>query len=165
MEIWKEIKDFEGLYSISTSGRVLNILTRKFLSANRSKNPYLKVNLTKDKQAKTFKVHRLVAETFLPNPENKPEVNHKDGDKLNNFLSNLEWNTKKENRDHATKNNLVAISRGIKNGNAKLSNYDIQQIKELHKTKQYTHLELSKKFGVSRSLITQIINNLIWTHL
>lgn len=114
-EIWKPITGFEGLYDISNKGRVRSYMRKG--STGIFKEPhilkgfkgthYLTAILCKDKVRKTFNVHRLVAEAFIPNPDNKPEVNHIDGNKLNNSVENLEWATHKENMGHARDCDLV----------------------------------------------------------
>jgi hypothetical protein len=108
-EIWKDIKGYEGIYKVSNYGRVINVKTMKVLSGGVGKNGYDTVNLHNN-GGKTFCVHRLVAESFIPNPCNKKCVNHKDGDKLNNNAENLEWNTHSENNQHA-------YDSGLKNHN------------------------------------------------
>ena len=106
-EIWKDIPNYEGLYQASTLGRIRS-LTRTHLEkpiirvASTDKDGYLKLVLVKNKQRKTFRVHRLVAETFIPNPENKPQVNHRDENPANNCVTNLEWMTPKENINYGT---------------------------------------------------------------
>ena len=91
-EIWKPIKDFE-YYFISNFGRVKSTKFGKerILKLTKDKDGYLIVNLYKNNKSKTFKVHRLVAEVFLPNPYNLPQVNHKDENPQNNIVTNLEW--------------------------------------------------------------------------
>ena len=92
-EIWKDKKDYEGLYMVSNWGGVKSIKFGKerILKLTKDKDGYLIVNLYKNNKSKTFKVHRLVAEVFLPNPNNLPQVNHKDENKQNNIYTNLEW--------------------------------------------------------------------------
>ena len=111
-EIWKAIKDYEGKYEVSNLGRVKSLertsrLNRKIkeriLAPREHTGGYLRVQLSR----KDFYIHRLVAETFIPNPENKPMVNHKDGNKHNNCVDNLELVTHSENEKHAYKNNLI----------------------------------------------------------
>ena len=89
MEIWKDIKDFEGLYWISNLGRVKN-KHGKILKPE-IRNGYYSVDLVKNKKRYKCRIHRLVAEAFIPNPDNLPMVNHKDENKLNDEASNLEW--------------------------------------------------------------------------
>lgn len=105
MEIYKVISDYPN-YEVSNLGNVRNKKTRKVLSPGRLKNGYLMVCLRKDNKRKMFGVHRLVATTFIPNPENKPQVNHINGRKIDNCVSNLEWNTHSENNIHSIKTGL-----------------------------------------------------------
>jgi hypothetical protein len=119
-EIWKPIKDYEGLYEVSNFGRVRNCRSysphttsnkTKFgkLKTQRENNcGYLRVCLSNSGVHKDFFVHRLVAEVFIENPEGKPAVNHIDGDKKNNHFNNLEWVSYSENTRHAYKNNLIS---------------------------------------------------------
>ena len=104
-EIWKDIKGYEGLYQVSNFGRVKNLRRDKVLKLS-ERGGYLRVALTINYNSKWFSVHRLVAQCFLPNVNNLPQVNHKDGVKTNNNISNLEWCTNKENSRHAWRNNL-----------------------------------------------------------
>lgn len=102
----KKIKDFENYY-IYSDGRVQNCNTNHFLKYTSDKSGYLKVRLYKDKHQHTLLVHRLVALAFLPNPDNYPQVNHKDENKHNNDVSNLEWCTVKYNANYGTRNELI----------------------------------------------------------
>lgn len=97
MNEWKCIYDFEKLYKINKNGEIYSIKTNKKLKPIKQKNGYYHVSLCKNKKIYQKRLHRLVAEAFIPNPENKPDVNHIDMDKSNNKASNLEWVTKKEN--------------------------------------------------------------------
>lgn len=103
-EEWKAIRGFEGLYSVSDCGSVRNDRTRKRLKWAVSDHGYCSVKLFREKKGYQKAVHRLVAEAFIPNPENKPQVNHKDLNKRNNYAVNLEWVTNGENMSHAIRN-------------------------------------------------------------
>lgn len=120
-EIWKDIKDYEGLYQVSNWGRVksLKFGKERVLRPSKISVGYLSVILFKDGKYKEFLVHRLVATAFLPNPDNKPVINHKDEVKTNNFVGtpendykdgNLEWCTRKYNNNYGTRIERVSKS-------------------------------------------------------
>ena len=111
-EIWKDKKDYEGHYQVSNWGRVKSIKFGKerILKLTKDKDGYFFVNLYKNNKSKTFKVHRLVAEAFLPNTDNLPLINHKDEDKSNNIVSNLEWCDVKYNTNYGTRNKRIGKS-------------------------------------------------------
>lgn len=121
-EVWKDIKNYEGYYLISNLGNVKSldryvynialksklytverIFKGKILKTSIDNHGYLQVNLSKNGKVKRFHVHRLVAEAFIPNPQNKPQVNHIDGNRANSNKNNLEWVTDRENKIHAWK--------------------------------------------------------------
>lgn len=105
IEIWKSIKGYEGHYDISSNGRVRSFKHGvNILVINWKPNGYGFISLSLNGNLKYYHIHRLVAHAFIPNPENKPQVNHKDCNKSNNNLSNLEWMTGKENCLHALQN-------------------------------------------------------------
>ena len=104
MEIWKDIRGYEGLYQVSNLGRVRS--KTKLLHLNTNTYGYKHVTLSKGNVQKTVLVHRLVASAFIENPIGLPQINHKDGDKSNNTVGNLEWVTQGGNNRHAIKNNL-----------------------------------------------------------
>lgn len=106
----KDIPGWENLYACTTDGRIWSHRSKKFLTPSKSKRGYLHVTFTRDGKRYDYRVHRLVATTYLDNHENKEQVNHIDGDKLNNYLSNLEWVTPEENIEHAKKYNLFKVT-------------------------------------------------------
>ena len=112
-EEWKDIKDYEGLYQVSNWGKILSLNYRntgkpRLMNTGTDKDGYLVVYLSKNGEDKLCKVHRLVAQTFIPNPDNLPQVNHKDEDKTNNRVENLEWKSPKDNSNHGTRTERVA---------------------------------------------------------
>ena len=122
MEEWRDIEGYEGLYQISNKGRVKSLnyrMTRKegILKPNDTQG-YLQIRLCKNKNHKHYYVHRLVADAFIPNSNNLPEVNHKDEDKHNNCVDNLEWCTSQYNANYGTRN-VRCGSKGDKHFRAK----------------------------------------------
>lgn len=120
-EIWKDIKGYEGLYQISNLGRVKSLNYKRtgieeILKSKKMRNGYLRITLNKNGKYKTFAVHRLVAEAFINNPNNLPEVNHKDEDKQNNCVWNLEYCDRRYNVNYGTRNKRVSETvKGEKN--------------------------------------------------
>jgi len=145
---------------IDVNGRVIEYNEKKRIPI--LSKGYLKIGLNVDLKRKCFFVHRLVAEAFIPNPDNKPEINHKDGNKKNNNVSNLEWVTHSENLQHAVTTGLI---------DTKLTSNDVVLIKKIWNIKEETTKEVSSKitktslgemFGVSDTQICKIINGLSW---
>lgn len=103
MEIYRDIKNYEGRYQVTSWGRVYDVSKQRFLNPEVHAKGYLRVDLFDGHgKRKHHKVHRLVAKAFIKNPSNKPQVNHKDGNKQNNSITNLEWVTDDENKEHQT---------------------------------------------------------------
>lgn len=127
-----------------------------------NKDGYACVSLTKDNQAKSFRVHRLVAKEFIPNPDNKPEVNHLNGKKSDNWLTNLEWCTCKENREHALKLGLHATGERVKS--SKLTEEQVKEIKDIciPGDCEFGVTALARKYKVNRSTISNIIHGRQW---
>lgn len=109
-EIWCPIKGYENLYEVSDQGRVKSIGYGKerIMKPQRNKTCYLMVGLRKNREQKWYLVHRLVAQAFIPNPDNLPQVNHRDEDKTNNFVHNLEWCDRKYNCNYGTRNQRIS---------------------------------------------------------
>lgn len=151
-EVWKDVGVFPG-YVISNLGRVMNKKTGRVHKGNEINGGYIQVQLGGRKR-KMFLVHRLVAMAFIPNPHNHPEVNHEDGDKKNNTVSNLTWCTHKENIRHAFRTGLHdnRNTSGERNGNAKL--LDVQRQHILSDNRTLT--EIAKDYGVTIQCIAYV---------
>ena len=122
-EVWKDITGYEGLYMISNKGNIYSVERRdsmgrkwggRTLKLRYDKDGYLKVGLSKNGTMETKRVHRIVAEAFIPNPNNFPQVNHLDEVKDNNNVNNLEWCTSKHNSNHGTRNERRAKTQSKK---------------------------------------------------
>ena len=107
-EEWKPVENYEDLYWVSNLGNVKNKRKDKKLSINL--DGYYVVNLSKNGKSKIFTVHRLVAQAFIPNPDNLPQVNHKDENKLNNNVDNLEWCNSNYNHNYGTRNKRAGLT-------------------------------------------------------
>ena len=167
IEIWKDIKGYEGLYQVSNLGNIksltrlknnhstLQVINEKLKNTRLSNGGYLIADLYKNNTSKTLKVHRLVAETFIPNVDNKPTVNHKDGNKLNNVVENLEWATFKEQNKHFYEHNLKSkesINKSIHSMNIVTS----KKVKCLTTNTVYNSInEASRSVTVSANLISK----------
>ena len=125
------------------------------------------VSLGSRERKKIFKIHRAVAETFIPNPENKQQVNHKDGNKQNNTVLNLEWATPKENMEHASKTGLLHPLSGVDSNSAKFTKEDILYIREnyIAYDNEYGTRALGKKFNVNHETIRNIIHYNTYTNI
>jgi hypothetical protein len=132
-EIWKDIKGYEGLYQISNLGRVKSLerykqnhskkqIVKEKILVPRVRGLYKSVSLWKHNKGKEFTIHRLVAKTFIDNPDNFLYINHKDGDKLNNYVSNLEWCTQSHNIKEAYRIGLIKPRKHTAETKIKISN-------------------------------------------
>lgn len=161
-EIWADIKDYEGWYQISNYGRIKSFArgVGKILKPSLARNGYLYVTLKKTGSKKHFGIHQLVAENFIPNPENKPQVNHINGNKFDNCCENLEWMTSVENHKHAKETGLKNYKCGIECYNATFTEEDIRYIRKVYKPydTEYGMTALAKKFNVSPSCIDRIVH-------
>ena len=184
-EIWKTaIYDgiiYEGLYQVSNLGRILSLNYRntgkaELMNPGTNTGGYLQVELSKNRKTKTCSVHRLVAEAFLDNPENKPEVNHKDEDKTNNFVflnedgsvdkekSNLEWVWHIDNMNHGTRNERAgkAISKALTNG--KLSKKVLQFTLDGEFIREYPSIMECSRNGFDQGAVCKCCNGKLKTH-
>ena len=177
MENWKEYVGYEGYYVVSDLGNVYSVdrwrnnrwggyLQRGHpMTPQKDKQGYLNIGLSKNNKSKTYKIHRMVAEMFISNPENKQEVNHIEGNKEDNRASMLEWMTPKENTQDAWNKGLAVGKMGKQNGRSKLIDGQVIEISNKYKTGKYTSRQLGKEYGVSKTVILNIINLKSWPHL
>ena len=185
IEIWKTaVYDgelYEGLYKVSNWGKILSLNYRNtgkpgLMTTGEHTDGYLKVGFWKNGEYKTCLVHRLVAETFLPNPENKPQVNHKDEDKTNNFVflnedgsvdkekSNLEWVTAKENNNHGTRNERAGKAISKANTNGKLSKRVLQLSLDGELIREWESTQECGRNGFNQGLVWACCNGKRKTH-
>ena len=170
MEIWKDIQGYEGLYKVSSLGRIQSNHSNKkgegwqFLDGSVDLKGYRRVSLYKNNNEISKKIHRLVLEVFLPNPENKKEVNHINGNKLDKRLENLEWATLQENMAHAFKNKLIPVMGGERNGQAKIKETDVIKIRSLYDSGTH-YKQIAKMFNLSNCHIHKIVTKKLWKNV
>jgi uncharacterized protein YehS (DUF1456 family) len=165
-EIWKNVAGYEGLYQVSNLGNVKSLSYRhtnkpKILKKIKMSIGYECVFLAKDKVKKMFYIHRLVANAFIKNINNLPTINHIDGVKTNNILSNLEWMSFTDNNKHAYLNGLIIQKKGEEHHKSKLKNLDVMFIFN----SKLSLRVLAKKYNVSKTSIHDIKNGKNWSHL
>lgn len=182
----KDISGYEGKYAITKDGKVWSY-PRKIIKENRwgksgsfnCKGGWLKSNTNKAgnwyysialgrKNRKGFKVHRLIAQAFIPNPLNLPEVNHKNGIKTDNRIENLEWCTRKQNLAHSYKIypfKMRKMQRGEDSWCHKLTENNVREIKRRHETGTISMRKLAGIYKVSYPTVWGIINKIYWTHI
>lgn len=161
MNKYYKIKGYED-YFITKSGKIFSTLTNKELKFDRSCHGYCKVKLMDRRLGKfiNLQVHRIVANQFIPNPRNLPEVNHKDGNHSNNSVYNLEWCTSEYNRRHAIKNNLYKVEED--SPRAKLTKEQVINIYKDYETCK-TKTILARRYNVSDALIGEIVRGIRWS--
>lgn len=168
-EEWKDIEGYEGFYQISNLGRVKSLggwcgtskRKEKIRSTSLTFDGYVKARLIHQGKDKTMRVHRLVAEAFIPNPENKDTVNHMDGNKQNNTVSNLEWVDRTEQMLHAYDLGLKTSRVGSHNSNAKLTDEQVREIRKnyIPYSKEFGTVALAEKYGVTNRVIGLVVKN------
>lgn len=160
MENYKVIKDYPN-YGISRDGEVLNLKFNRKIKYIKHPKGYFNLHLYKDGISKLFLVHRLIAEAYIDNVNNYPQVNHINGIKTDNRIENLEWCTASQNAKHAFINKLRIGFSGEKNPASKLTELQVLEIRNSNLSRK----ELAMIYNVSYSVINQIINRIIWKQI
>lgn len=161
------MKWYDFLYSkdfrINKKGQLKNIKTGTIIKVHPDKDGYIRTNIWINGIRRNFKIHRMIAIHFIPNPENKPQVNHKDGNKANNSISNLEWCTAGENQRHAIKTGLKCGQPGILHHHRKINENTVYKMFKLAKTKSVT--EIAKILNLKHGHVYLILRKKRWQHL
>ena len=168
MEIFKNVKGYEGSYQISNFGNVksLKCNNEKILKLSNKTDDYFRVNFhMKGIKQKCLYPHRLVAEMFVPNPFNKKEVNHKNGIKSDNYFENLEWCSSSENQNHSYKTGLQIPKKGEECHFHILKEKEVVEIRSQYVYRKVTMLMLSIKYNVHITTIQSVLNRTNWKHI
>ena len=167
IETWRDVKGYESVYQVSDLGRVRSLKYGKerILKSIKSGCGYFYVDLSQNKKAKKITVHRLVAQAFIKNPQNKRTVSHINGTKTDNKLSNLEWATYSETQKHSYANGLKC-TKGEKNGQQKLTKNQVLEIRRLCAQGMKAKDVISKlSLDVHLQTISNIKTRKTWTHI
>lgn len=176
--IWKNITGYEGLYQISDTGLVkslkrtcnskngkLRIVPEKILTPKLDKDGYLVLHLSKNNKRWYISIHRLVGLNFISNVFNFPEINHKDGNKLNNNVNNLEWCTTKKNVQHSFDIGLNIPKKGSKRAMSKMTEEKVIEVRNRYKNENISLKILSKDYNICAQTLHSIINRKTWKHV
>lgn len=153
MEQWKEVEGTDGKIMVSNYGRVKSLLRDgRVLKATPDKKGYLRLRITLKRKKIVYKVHRIVAKAFIPNPNNLPQVNHKNGDKTDNRVENLEWVSNRENAIHARDTGLwETVIRGVREENRKRMRPVIGKYKD-GKERRFASISEAERYIGSRHI-------------
>ena len=169
-EIWKDVVGYEGFYKVSSIGNVVAVHRRGTRAIPESLTPqttrcgYSSITLVKKRARKTVNIHRLMALAFIPNPDNKPQVNHKNSIKADNRIENLEWMTNGENGKHAWDNGLRTKRFGERHWLSTLNNDLVIEIRRIYPTVK-NYCEVARLLGVSKHQVRQVIKGHTWNHI
>jgi len=165
--MWKLIPGYEGRYRINEEGHVDSCFFGTWRRRRTSITPtgYHNIALCLRAERREYRLARLVAELFIPNLEDKPEVNHIDGDKDNNHADNLEWMTHEENMAHAAANGLIPDRRGERNGRSALTAEQVKTMRRIYEEGGKTQTQVGKMFGASPYRAHRVLRYKQWTHI
>jgi hypothetical protein len=165
MEIWKDIKGYEGLYQVSNMGRVKSMKWNKerILKVITNRKGYSQVHLSKNGLQIKLLIHRLVAEAFILNPHNLPNVLHGDDNPANNCVENLRWGTQKENIED--RNNKGRQAKGLSHGSAILTEQQVLEIKNLRSSTGWGYRRISKHLKFPLQAVSGILYKNTWSHI
>ena len=160
---WKDVPEYEDLFMVSTTGEVWSKRTSKMLKQNLHKSGYKLISTKiggRDGKYKTLRVARMVALAFLDKEEGRDQVNHIDGNKHNNFVTNLEWVSGSENVKHAYQTGLAKAKTGLETGKTALSKCEIEYVKSVYKNgcRSFGARALGRKFSVPHKTIIKSVN-------
>jgi hypothetical protein len=164
MEEWKDVVGWEEFYEVSTLGNVRS-KRKKIILKPSNVLGYRQVMLCKDGKRITGRINRLVAKAFIPNPENKPQVNHKNGVRNCDLVENLEWVTESENVQHSYDKLNRLPTHGQTHNKAKLTNDQVREIRGKYIPYKYSYAKIGKEYGVDQSAIFLIIKGKNWKYL
>lgn len=169
-EEWRPVVGYEGWYEVSSIGRVRRVRpgkstkTGRFCSIYRNKTGYNRVKLTSGDYGRRHMLHRLVARAFIGECPHGCEINHRDGNKDNNHVENLEYVTHKMNMAHASQNRLMARMKGMFNPRAKLTDEQVREMRRLFDG-GCSRIELSRRFHVGESVTARVVKRQSWVHI
>jgi len=174
-EIFKDIPEYIGIYKVSNKGNIISlsrnvwsvknnsfsVLKERILKPLITRHGYYRVALFKDNKYRYIFIHRIVAQAFIPNPENKPQINHINGIKTDNCLENLEWNTPRENRKHAFEIGLSKPRRGEDSNMCKINKETVYNIRNSNLSQH----DLAIKYNIKQSTVSHIKSRKPWKHI
>lgn len=168
-EVWKSVPNYPN-YEVSSFGRIKSLKRKgfprdKILKKSFDKDGYHHVRLYRNKKGKMFTVHKLVTLAFIGKRNSGEQVNHLDGNKTNNHVTNLEYCTGIENMRHAYSMGLIPSQKGITGGYVKLTREKVLKIRETYANGGISQEKLGEKYGVSRGAIFAIIHRITWKHI